>query len=278
VRASGALDGDADALDEMRSAAQTSRAAFFEAFLRFTTERPHLGHFAPILLYEALGPTLGEGLEGTAGLWGLAQMTAMAHPASVQRAGFADGEALFDAIVSTPSGVVFTVDEHDDTWRRVETADGRVHLVVEELLEELRSLHDDPGPTADPEYPFVLSAGERRSSTANTIFRDPSWRKKDPLGALRLSPGDALALGLADGDPARVTTRRGSAVAVVEVTDTLQPGHVSLPNGFGVGESSDTVGVAPNELTSGADRDHLAGTPHHKHVPARIEAVAASSP
>ena len=82
---------------------------------------------------------------------------------------------------------------------------------------------------------------------------------------------DAAALGLADGDAARVTTRSGSAVATVEVTDTLQAGHASLPNGFGVGEPGDSVGVAPNELTSAADRDALAGTPFHKHVPARIE-------
>ena len=33
-------------------------------------------------------------------------------------------------------------------------------------------------------------------------------------------------------------------------------------------------GVAPNELTASEDRDWLAGTPWHKHVPARIEAVA----
>jgi anaerobic selenocysteine-containing dehydrogenase len=278
VRASGALDDDAEALEELKAAAETSRAAFFESFLRLTTERPHLGHFAPILLYEALGPTLGDGMAGTAGLWGLAQMTALNYPQSVQRAGFADGDALFEAVVSSPSGVVFTVDEPDDTWRRVETADGRVHLVVEDLVDELRSLHDESPTAADPDFPFVLSAGERRSSTANTIFRDPGWRKKDPLGALRVSPADAAALGLAEGEPARITTKRGTAVAVVEVTDTLQPGHVSLPNGFGVGESSDTVGVAPNELTASEDRDWLAGTPHHKHVRARIEAVAASTP
>ena len=120
----------------------------------------------------------------------------------------------------------------------------------------------------------MLSAGERRSSTANTIYRDPGWRKKDTAGALRLSPTDAAALGIADGGRARVTTRRGSALAVVEVTDTLQAGHVSLPNGFGLGEDGERVGVAPNELTSTEDRDWLAGTPHHKHVPARIEPVA----
>jgi hypothetical protein len=33
-------------------------------------------------------------------------------------------------------------------------------------------------------------------------------------------------------------------------------------------------GVAPNELTATEDRDWFAGTPFHKHVPARIEAVA----
>jgi formate dehydrogenase len=31
--------------------------------------------------------------------------------------------------------------------------------------------------------------------------------------------------------------------------------------------------VAPNELTVTEDRDWFAGTPFHKHVPARIEAV-----
>ncbi len=57
--------------------------------------------------------------------------------------------------------------------------------------------------------------------------------------------------GLADGERARVTTKRGSAVAVVEVTDTMLAGHITLPNGFGLGPggSSDAVGVAPNELT-----------------------------
>jgi hypothetical protein len=35
------------------------------------------------------------------------------------------------------------------------------------------------------------------------------------------------------------------------------------------------VGVAPNELTSGDHRDPIAGTPYHKHVPARLEPVSA---
>lgn len=210
---------------------------------------------------------------------------ALANPASVRRAGFGGeglepGEALFDAVLASPSGVTFTIDEYDETWRRVATDDGRVNLVIPELLAELDGLASEPVGHTDDEYPFVLSAGERRSSTANTILRDPTWRKKDLQGALRINPGDAERLGLADGGRARITTRRGSAEAVVEVHDGLQSGHVSLPNGLGLAEDMDggglvVTGVAPNELTAGGDRDWLAGTPWHKHVPARIEPVEA---
>ena len=80
----------------------------------------------------------------------------------------------------------------------------------------------------------MLSAGERRSFTANTIFRDPGWRKRDADGALRVSAEDAARLGLDDGGRARVTTARGSAEATVEVSDAMLAGHVSLPNGLGV--------------------------------------------
>ena len=123
----------------------------------------------------------------------------------------------------------------------------------------------------------MLSAGERRSFTANTIFRDPSWRKKDPDGALRVNPPDAQRLGVVDGGKVRVTTRRASLVVVVEVSDVMQPGHVSLPNGLGLDYPDDggtvAAGVAPNELTAVEDRDWLAGTPWHKHVPARLEPI-----
>ena len=55
----------------------------------------------------------------------------------------------------------------------------------------------------------------------------------------------------------------------------MLPGHVSIPNGFGLDNEDGTrSGIAPNELTSLDDRDKFAGTPHHKFVPANVEAVA----
>jgi hypothetical protein len=64
----------------------------------------------------------------------------------------------------------------------------------------------------------------------------------------------------------------------VEISEAMLSGHASLPNGFGLAyidtDGSATVpGVAPNSLTSSEWRDAYAGTPWHKHVPARIESV-----
>jgi anaerobic selenocysteine-containing dehydrogenase len=281
VRAIGALDG-VD-LAPLHAAAADGRAAYAQAFLAFTTSRPELAGLVPVILYETLGPTLGAGREGTALLWGAAHTCAMSYPDSVRRAGFSGegpelGEALFGAILARRSGLTFTVDEYEETWRRVATPDGRVNLTVPELMPELAALHDETG-APNAEFPFVLTAGERRSGTANTIFRDPAWRKKVADGALRMSPDDAAALGVENGGRVRVTTRRGSAETFVEITDRMQRGHVSLPNGQGLAYPGDdgravVHGVAPNELTASEHRDWLAGTPWHKHVPARVEALA----
>ena len=128
--------------------------------------------------------------------------------------------------------------------------------------------------TTSQDYPFLLMAGERRDYSANTIYRDGDWRRKDPEGALRISPEDATRLGVDTGDQARITTKVGSALARVAVSPRMQAGHVSLPNGFGLdNEDGKRSGVAINELTSLDARDRFAGTPHHKIVPARIEAA-----
>jgi anaerobic selenocysteine-containing dehydrogenase len=151
--------------------------------------------------------------------------------------------------------------------------DARINVVVPVLLCHVWVVSHRPDATSDS-YPFVLQAGERRAYTANTIYRDAAWRRKDMEGALRMSPQDAQRLGIENGGRARVTTKVGSALTLVEVNERMLPGHLSLPNGFGLdNEDGQRIGVAPNELTSLDDRDRFAGTPWHKYVPARIEAV-----
>ena len=278
VRAIGAMTDEDVA--PLRAAAAMGRSAFATELQRVVAERPHLAAVMTVLLYETLGPTLGAGNENAASLWGASQNFARRYPESLRRAGFNGGahelgDALFDAMLKNRSGVVISVDPFAETWRRI--PDGRINLTISELMNELKSLRDEH-PTRNAEFPFVLSAGQRRSSTANTIIRDPQWRPKDPVGALWMNPIDASGLGVESGGRVRLVTKRASTETVVEVTDSMLPGHVALPNGSGLWypdrEGQEFLhGVPPNELTASEDRDWIAGTPFHKQVPARIERV-----
>lgn len=241
---------------------------FAQAMLEVMTGK--LAALAPFVMYEVLGPTLPN--PSPAALWLLAQRCFMKYPDAVRRAGHSSGDALFEAILSSPSGVTFTVDSYADTWNYV--GHEKINLTIPSLLAEVDALRDAPARWTTDEFPFVLSAGERRSFTANTIIRDASWRRKDTKGALRISPQDAESLGLSETTTAVVTTSRGTVHTAVEISDRMQPGHVSLPNGLGLDfPDQGQTGTAPNELTDSKWRDPLSSTPWHKHVPAHIQAA-----
>jgi anaerobic selenocysteine-containing dehydrogenase len=284
VEALGAL-GDRD-YRLLRRAARLGSTAFALAFAWKAKRDQRVARHASVVLYRTLGTRLPAGMEAAASLWGICQMYVRRHPEAARRAGFAGSppkaaNALFDAILRAPSGVVFAVSEYDDSWRAIRLPDGRINLHIPELVAELAQL-ESGGPPKDLSYPFILSAGERRSDTSNTAIRDPGWHRDGPFGTLRINPQDATRLGCTGGDWVRMTTRRGSAKAPIEITSEMQPGHVSLPNGHGIDyHATDGAltrsGVAVNEITDIADRDPIAGTPWHKHVPVRIARAASES-
>ncbi len=185
-------------LAPLRAAARQGLAAYAGAFLERVVPDPRLSAVAPVLLYRTLD--LPEDLREGAVLFGIAARAVVQHGPALERAGFCGTPvevacALFERILGEPSGVVFAVDEWADVMDRVKKP---IHLALPDLLDELGRLND--GPAEDPAFPFVLSAGERRSFTANTIIRDPEWRKRDAEGALRVNPDDAAALGVSNGE------------------------------------------------------------------------------
>jgi anaerobic selenocysteine-containing dehydrogenase len=156
----------------------------------------------------------------------------------------------------------------------------KINLHIKEMLEELATL-EHKLPPHSPDYPFILSAGERRADTSNTSIRNPEWMKKGGFGLLRMHPQDAAKLGCAEGDWIQLRTARGKAEAQIELSDEHQQGHVSLPNGHGLDYtradgSLDRRGVSLNELTNTTDRDPFAGTPWHKYVPVHLERLASA--
>jgi len=272
-----------DVIDALGDAWDEGRESFRDLFFRLLGEDPGFQRMAPVVLFRAIGHRLPDRMAEGAVCWAMAHMAAQRSPDSIRRAGFegeglALGDSLFDGILAGRRGVIFALDEWEESWKRLGTPGGRIQLAIPELYEELSGLADEEPPGASREYPYILSAGERRSFTANTIVRNPEWRRKDGAGALRMHPDDAKELGLDDGGAARVTTCRGRTEVVVELSDRMQPGHVSLPNGLGLdypgaGGDREQTGASLNELTSREDRDWLAGTPWHKNTAARIEAL-----
>ena len=281
VQASGVLD-NVD-LAPLREAASEGLDAFAGAFMSAAIENPAVSEYGAVVLYETLGKSLPKGKEGAAVLWFSCQMAAQKYPDQIRAAGYEGegaglGNNLFEAIINNEDGVTFTRHEYADSFDFLTTPEQKINLHIPEMHEAISQLDAAPAKYTSKDFPFVLSAGERRSFSANTIVRDPEWRKKDKEGALRIHPNDALTLGVENGGRVRITTHGGEAVAIAEINETVQPGYVSLPNGYGLsyspaGGDSEVVGVAPNQLTSTVWRDSIAGTPWHKHVPARLEAV-----
>ncbi|MCU0260788.1 MAG: molybdopterin oxidoreductase family protein, partial [Ilumatobacteraceae bacterium] len=104
--------------------------------------------------------------------------------------------------------------------------------------------------------------------------------KGRPRCTLQVHPLDADRLGVVDGASARVTSRVGSVVAPVEVTDAIRPGVVSLPHGWGhdlpgtrLRVAAERAGVNSNVLADHAAMDPLSGTAVLNGIPVTVAPV-----
>lgn len=245
--------------------------------------------YLPVILYATLGKALPENMASAATLWGVCQFYAAKFSRQVARAGtpgkgYKQGDALFNRILRSDLPVALATFDYSDTWKLMKTADKKVSLAIEEMSAELNHLAEEAGLDGsirgEQEYPFVLMAGERRSYNANQIFRTPDWRKTDKEGAMRIHSEDLLKLGLKDKDTAVCRSKTGQIDVLLMEDDTVQPGMVTLPHGYGMLYSNNQGelqqnGPSVNELTAAEHCDPIAKTPYHKHVSVMIEGIPA---
>lgn len=260
--------------------------SFAMAFQMALAQNKGWSALAPVILYATLGKAMPEGLQSGAALWGVSQFYAMRYGKQVKRAGYEGkghmlGENLFRAIVESPTAVPISMHTYAEAWDLVRHDDGKIHLDIPELIEEILDLATEEALTSEA-YPFVLAAGERRDYNANQIVRDPDWRKVDRDGGLRIHPDDAEAVGLVDGEKAICETSRGQIEVTVTVDHAQRRGFVSLPHGYGMEypdlDSEELVQVGPrlNDITSAEWCDPIAKTPYHKYIPVNVTPVPAS--
>lgn len=263
------------------------RAAFFARAMELVAGPASRGLDAETQIMSWAYRSVGRHLAAPSlvAVWALCQANAMQrHEAVLRTLGedWADktpmeiGEELFGRILANPQGVeIACLDETTNLLDHIGHDDGRAHLAVPEMMAEMeRAL--ELGTPHDPEYPMILGNGLRTRWTANTIQRDPNWRKgRGPHCVLSLSPADAERLGIANGDTVKLSTRRASVELPATVDKRLQDGHVAMPNGFGMQHENEngeleTVGVNMNLLSDAADRDPFTGCPHHRYQPCQV--------
>ena len=134
--------------------------------------------------------------------------------------------------VQWPWSAADAADASEPRQERRLFADGRFHHADGRA----RFIFDAPAPNPEPtdaDYPVMMLTGRGTASQWHTQTRTGKsavLRKlypKEPY--VEIHPQDAAHWGLVAGDPVRVTSRRGSLVAVAVLSPTVQAGQIFIP-------------------------------------------------
>ena len=159
---------------------------------------------------------------------------------------------------------------------RLATPRRRIDLAPQRLLADLARLRQagDPGPS--------LRLIGRRDLRSNNSWMHNSQRlvKGPDRCTLLMHPDDATSRGLSAGQRVRVGSRVGAVEVALEVTDTMAPGVVCLPHGWGHGQEGTRLAVANanagaslNDLTDPLAVDALCGVAAFNGLPVEVAAV-----
>jgi anaerobic selenocysteine-containing dehydrogenase len=161
---------------------------------------------------------------------------------------------------------------------RIGTADGQIDAAPEDFVREACArLFGEAG---DDSAGLVLIGRRQLRSNNSWMHNSPRLVKGPDRCTLFLHPQDAADRHLATGDLASLTSEAGSVLVPVEVADTMRPGVVSLPHGWGhdrhatrLRVASAHAGVSVNDLTSEWHLDTLSGNAAFNGLAVRVERV-----
>jgi anaerobic selenocysteine-containing dehydrogenase len=132
---------------------------------------------------------------------------------------------------------------------------------------------------AGPQVFDLLLIGRRDPRTNNSWLHNSHRLVKGKNRCVALvHPGDAASRQLQDGDMARVSSRVGSICIPVAVSDTMKPGVISIPHGWGhdaggirLSIAQQHAGVNSNRLTDHLSVDALSGNAVLNGIPVSLE-------
>lgn len=154
---------------------------------------------------------------------------------------------------------------------RLMTRDQRIGLAVADVLADIERLFADQE-LGEPGYRLI---GRRHVRDCNSWLHN-SYRlvKGRPRCTLMVNTVDAKREGWSEGEWVMLSTRTGSVSAQLEITETVMPGVVSLPHGYGHGRPgvrADVAvahaGISCNDITDSQYLDDLSGNAALNGVP-----------
>jgi len=92
----------------------------------------------------------------------------------------------------------------------------------------------EPAETTDDEYPFILTTGRLlfQYHTGTMTRRSPSLIREIDKAFIEVNPNDARSLGIREGEPVKVSSRRGSLEVEAKVTGRVGEGVLFMPFHF----------------------------------------------
>jgi len=164
---------------------------------------------------------------------------------------------------------------------RIKTAAGKVNLLPQLYVDDLPRLNAVMlQPARDENYPFDL-IGRRLVKSHNTWTQNSARlvKGKNPC-TLEVHPEDAKVLGIAKGQLVTVSSRVGEVSIEAVITDDIQQGVVSMPQGWGHNQQGTNMsvaatqpGVSINDLTDASRVDTLTGNAALNGTPVAIKVV-----
>ena len=183
------------------------------------------------------------------------------------------------SLIDTPSGI--DLGELQPLLPdRLQTKDKRINLATPEPLSDLPRLLAEFSESGSDNPPFQL-IGRRHVRDCNSWMHNYHRLVKGKNRCtLMMHPEDAATLNLDDGALVSVASRIGQIEALLEITDQVMPGVVSLPHGYGhdrAGIRMDTAiihkGVSCNDVTDHEYLDELSGNAAVNGVPVSVSAA-----
>jgi anaerobic selenocysteine-containing dehydrogenase len=163
---------------------------------------------------------------------------------------------------------------------RLRTPDKTIHCAPAEIVADLAGRFAE-WLVAAPLEGLVL-VGRRHVRNNNSWLGNSRRLAKGPARCtLMIAPADAETRGIADGDIVGVTSGAGHVEVAAEITDSMMPGVVSLPHGFGhgrkgvkLGVARERPGVSQNDLTERSRIDPLSGNAALVGTPVTVARIA----